>query len=79
MPAGVPGLGMPHGTCVEQSSQDLKLVLVFPGASEGLPGRTFGTMAAVQAGGTLLGLRLEEPSLDEVYSHFFQEIANAEA
>jgi ABC-2 type transport system ATP-binding protein len=36
--------------------------------------------AAVQGGGRLLGLRLEEPSLDEVYSHYFQqEVAHAEA
>jgi ABC-2 type transport system ATP-binding protein len=33
--------------------------------------------AAVEAGGRLLGLRLEEPSLDEVYEHYFQEVADA--
>ncbi len=33
----------------------------------------------VNGGGRLLGLRLEEPSLDEVYAHYFQEMANATA
>ncbi len=33
--------------------------------------------AAVEAGGQLLSVRLEEPSLDEIYSRYFQEVAHA--
>jgi ABC-2 type transport system ATP-binding protein len=35
--------------------------------------------AAIQAGGTLLRLGLEEMSLDDVYTHYFQEAAHATA
>jgi ABC-2 type transport system ATP-binding protein len=35
--------------------------------------------AAVEGGGRLLSLGLEEPSLDEVYSHYFKEMAYATA
>jgi ABC-2 type transport system ATP-binding protein len=34
---------------------------------------------AVEGGGRLLALGLEEPSLDEVYAHYFQEMADATA
>lgn len=33
--------------------------------------------AVIQAGARLLSLRMEEPSLDDVYAHYFQEAAHA--
>jgi len=33
--------------------------------------------AVMEAGGKLLSLRMEEPSLDEVYARYFQEVAHA--
>jgi ABC-2 type transport system ATP-binding protein len=33
----------------------------------------------LEAGGELLELGLEEPSLDEVYARYFQEVRHAEA
>ncbi len=39
--------------------------------------RSASVSAAVEAGGQLLSIRLEEPSLDEIYSRYFQEVAHA--
>jgi ABC-2 type transport system ATP-binding protein len=35
--------------------------------------------AVVAKGGRLLAIRMEEPSLDEIYSHYFQEVGDAAA
>ncbi|MEW6568900.1 MAG: ABC transporter ATP-binding protein [Chloroflexota bacterium] len=39
--------------------------------------RASAAAVAVESGGQLLSIRLEEPSLDEIYSQYFQEVAHA--
>ncbi len=50
------------GTYVLEADRDLRAAAV---------------TAAVEAGGQLLSVRLEEPPLEEIYSRYFQEVAHA--